>query len=75
MLGVTVTLTASFFDCPLPSSSLPCTDALLGESPMTCTWIRSTAGGEVRLVGAPLQPPISPGSATLQQLNNKKQSE
>jgi hypothetical protein len=54
-LGVTVTLTASTFDCPLPSASMPCSDAFLGNSPMQCTWIN---GGEVRLVGVPKQPTL-----------------
>jgi hypothetical protein len=52
MLGVTVTLTATSFDCPLPPINMPCTDGLLGNSPMACTWIKST---EVRLVGIPME--------------------
>ncbi len=54
-LGVTVTLTASLFDCPLPSVNMPCSDAFLGNSSMQCTWMN---GGEVRLVGAPQQPTL-----------------
>ena len=54
-LGVTVTLTASLFDCPLPSANMPCSDAKLGNSPMQCTWIN---GGEVRLVGVPTEPTL-----------------
>jgi len=57
-LGVTVTLTASNFDCPLPAISMPCTDGFLGTSPMECTWIKGTGGGEVRLVGKPMQPTL-----------------
>jgi hypothetical protein len=57
-LGVTVTLTASNFDGPLPAISMPCTDGFLGTSPMECTWIKGTGGGEVRLVGKPLQPTL-----------------
>ena len=59
LLGVTVTLTASFFDCPLPPTLQPCSDGMLGSSPMQCTWIRSTGGGEVRLVGKPLEPTLA----------------
>ena len=57
-LGVTVTLTATSFDCPLPATQMPCTDGLLGTSPMQCTWIKGTGGGEVRLVGKPMQPTL-----------------
>ena len=57
-VGVTVTLTASFFDCPLPSTKMPCTNAKLGNSPMECTWIKQTGGGEVRLIGTPLEPTL-----------------
>jgi hypothetical protein len=57
-LGVTVTLTASFFDCPLPPTPMPCSDAMLGKSPMECSWIKSSGGGEVRLVGKALQPTV-----------------
>ncbi len=57
--GVTVTLTASFFDCPLPITKMPCTNAKLGNSPMECTWIKQIGGGEVRLIGTPLEPTLA----------------
>jgi hypothetical protein len=57
-VGVTITLTAAFFDCPLPATSMPCSNATLGKSPMECMWIKASGGGEVRLIGKALQPTL-----------------